>query len=368
MIKDSDPRKWEYKEHTEVKHILFEKYLRPWLSILGKWNPKICYVDGFAGRGEYNDGTLGSPLIVLKVADSLSKYFKEMICFFIEKDPENFRNLQRVLEREKTKIENRHKIEIRKENAEFADVVYDIFEYLEKEKIPCFFFIDPFGFSEIPFAVIRKILEYPKTEVFFTFMERDLGRFISWSGLEGTVNELFGTDEWRYMLKSSEKQELDLIYLYRRQLHDVAAVNYSWPFKMCSSEKDQTIYYLLHVTNNLLGHSIMKDIMFNQSVEGNFAYLGPQEITARTQIRLFNIDSTQDLKEYLVHRFKGEGMNFEEIQERVCTPWYEEPPYASKHYKEALKELERERKIKVNRITSKTERGLSGKDMITFPQ
>jgi len=27
MTKDSAPEKWEYKEHTKVKHILLEKYL-----------------------------------------------------------------------------------------------------------------------------------------------------------------------------------------------------------------------------------------------------------------------------------------------------------------------------------------------------
>lgn len=52
MLKDSAPEKWEYKEHTRVKHILLTKYLSAWIPILGKWNQRICYFDGFAGRGE----------------------------------------------------------------------------------------------------------------------------------------------------------------------------------------------------------------------------------------------------------------------------------------------------------------------------
>ena len=91
MLKDSAPEKWEYREHTRVKHILLEKYLTAWIPILGKYNSRICYFDGFAGRGEYTtDGTLGSPLIALKVADRLSGYFGKVICFFIEKD-ENYK-------------------------------------------------------------------------------------------------------------------------------------------------------------------------------------------------------------------------------------------------------------------------------------
>lgn len=371
MTKDSALEKWEYREHTKVKHILLKKYLTAWIPILGRWNPKICYFDGFAGRGEYTDGTLGSPLIALKVADELSQYFGEIICFFIEKDADNFKNLENVLEREKSRIQNWQKIKVIKENNEFANVINEIFGYLRKEKstlAPSFFFVDPFGFSGIPFSTIQKILENPKTEVFFTFMVRDIARFIQLPELEEIFNKLFGTYKWRKILNSSEKPELALINLYREQLHDIAGVKYSWPFRVCTSEKVQTLYYLLHVTNNFKGHSIMKNIMFNQSAEGNFAYLGPQDITARTQMRLFDVHSVEDLKKFLLDRFKGERLSYKKIQEHVCTPWHLEPPYIDKHYREALKELEKEEKIRVDRITSKTKRGLGGDDIIIFPQ
>jgi len=372
MTKNSDLEKWEYREHTRVKHILLKKYLAAWIPILGRWNPKICYFDGFAGRGEYTDGTLGSPLITLKVADNLSQYFGKLTCFFIEKDIENFNNLEKVLEREQPKIRNIQKIEIIKENDEFADIINEIFDYLEKENsilVPSFFFVDPFGFSGIPFNCIKKILENPKTEVFFTFMVRDIARFIQLPELKNTFDQLFETDKWRNILNlSSQKPELALINLYREQLHKVANVKYSWPFRVCTSEKVQTLYYLLHATNNFKGHSIMKNIMFNQSAEGNFAYLGPQDIPTKTQMRLFDIHSIGDLKKYLLERFKNNSLSYEEIQEQVCDPWYTEPPYIDKHYREALKELEKEDKVRIKRVSSKTQRGLGGKDIITFLQ
>ena len=180
MTKNSALEKWEYREHTKVKHILLKKYLTAWIPILGKWNSKICYFDGFAGRGEYIDGTLGSPLIALEVADSLSQYFGELICFFIEKDPDNFTNLERVLDREQPNIRSHQKINIIKKNDEFAKVISGIFEYLEKEKsilAPSFFFVDPFGFSGIPFSAIRKILSNPKTEVSMEFLQEIKGRW-----------------------------------------------------------------------------------------------------------------------------------------------------------------------------------------------
>jgi three-Cys-motif partner protein len=377
MLKDSAPEKWEYREHTRVKHILLEKYLVAWIPILGKYNTRACYFDGFAGRGEYIDEEtdnviqVGSPLIALRVADRLSKHFGKVICFFIEKDKDNFKNLEEVLEREKPSIKNWHKIEVIKQNDEFANVASGIFQYLEEEKntlVPSFFFLDPFGFSGIPFSIIEKILFNPKTEVFFTFMVRDIARFIRLRELEDTFNGLFGTDKWKGTIESSQKPEIALINLYREQLHNVANVKYSWPFRVCTSERVHTLYYLLHVTNHYKGHSIMKGIMFNQSGQGNFAYLGPQDITARSQMKMFDVNSVEDLKEYLLDRFKGQTTSYNEIQEKVCIPWYSEPPYIEHHYRQALKQLERDSKITIDRVTSKTARGLSGSDTISFPQ
>jgi three-Cys-motif partner protein len=124
-MKDSAPEKWEYKEHTRVKHILLGKYLKVWITALGKYNPTIGYFDGFAGRGEYSDGTLGSPIIALKIADELSKHFNKLLCFFIEKDHDNFKNLEDILKRESSSIKSWNKIKIKKENDEFSNVVED---------------------------------------------------------------------------------------------------------------------------------------------------------------------------------------------------------------------------------------------------
>lgn len=369
MIKDSAPEKWEYREHTRVKHILLEKYLTAWIPILGRYNPKICYFDGFAGKGEYVDRALGSPIIALKVADKLSSYFGKLICFFVEKDESNFKNLKEVLEREKSSIENWQKIEIVKKNDEFANVIDGIFKHLGKGVlVPSFFFVDPFGFSGIPFRIIEQILSNPKTEVFFTFMVRDISRFIQLNELKDTFNELFGTDKWKNILKSSKRPEIALIDLYREQLHEVANVEYSWPFRVCTSEKVQTLYYLLHANNNDKGHYIMKSIMFNQSARGDFAYLGPEDIATRSQMRLFDIHDIEELKKYLLEKFKAETLTYDDVQEKICHPWYSEPPYIDKHFRQALKELENAHRVKIHRVTSKTERGLSGKDKVIFPK
>src|SRR5271163_569838 len=54
--------------HTAAKHLLLKRYLDRWFPILGKYNPRINYIDGFAGPGEYEDGEPGSPLLAIEAA------------------------------------------------------------------------------------------------------------------------------------------------------------------------------------------------------------------------------------------------------------------------------------------------------------
>jgi len=374
MAKDSAPEKWEYREHTRVKHILLEKYLAAWIPILGKWYPRICYFDGFAGRGQYSDGTLGSPIIALRVANDLLKrceekklgpYFGEFRCIAVEKDQENFKNLQDVVALEKERVTFRNKIQIEPKNEEFASVAGKYLQEIGNKLVPLFFFIDPFGFTGVPFTMVKNILSKPKTEVFFTFMVRDMARFIDHPQLKSTFTELFGTEEWKNLIKLPDREKA-LIELYRKQLHNAAGVKYSWHFRVCESEKLRTLYYLIHATNNLKGHYIMKSIMFNQSALGSFAYLGPEDISERSQMRLFDVRDIGELKKYLLEKFRDESLTYCEVLEKVCHPWYSEPPFIKKHFKEALEKLEIEVEGKIKITENGPKGGINDSTRITF--
>ncbi|MGL5826279.1 MAG: three-Cys-motif partner protein TcmP, partial [Nocardioides sp.] len=65
MSKDSDPKKWDYPPHTQAKHAILANYLGAWYPILSSTRGRILYLDGFAGRGRYQGGEPGSPIIAL---------------------------------------------------------------------------------------------------------------------------------------------------------------------------------------------------------------------------------------------------------------------------------------------------------------
>jgi three-Cys-motif partner protein len=57
---------------------------------------RVVFLDGYAGRGEYQDGSPGSPLLLSQCAEYVEKY-RDVLAFFVEQDDDNYANLSRVL-------------------------------------------------------------------------------------------------------------------------------------------------------------------------------------------------------------------------------------------------------------------------------
>lgn len=372
VLNDDDPEKWMLKKHTQVKHTLLEKYLTPWTYKLGSRHNMLLYIDGFAGRGEYfdYDGNVvgvGSPIIAMRKAQDLLTWAKEnnrelseFWCLFIEKNEQNYQNLVEVIEREKEKCPLPHIIHC---NGDFADEITKFLNNAQRCLPPTLCFIDPFGF-DVPFPVIRALMTIPKTEVLFTFMSRDINRFLSSPKHEKSLNTLFGTTEWKkYNLSSLSpyERESNLVNLYRKQLHEEAGVKYSMPFMVKMPESRQTVYYIIHATNSFDGFKIMKDIMAGQSSGEVFGYMGPED--GQTSLGCF--DKTP-LRNYLLKKYRGQEVSFERI---IYDSYADEEVirFVEKEYRRVLKSLITEGAIRSRPVTSKTPRGLSGKDILIFP-
>lgn len=87
------------KEHTEIKHYLFEKILIKSISIannLSRYKPSsFVYIDLFAGAGTFSDNSYGSPLIAAQIINKLEN-----------SNINNFRNIQIVaIDKEKSNID-----------------------------------------------------------------------------------------------------------------------------------------------------------------------------------------------------------------------------------------------------------------------
>ena len=190
---------WTREPHTAAKHEILRRYLGAWFTILGRRNPRLVYVDGFCGPGRYTGGEPGSPLVAVDVIQSLPDTFlakAELV--FIDDRADRIENLHIELQSKRSGRFNAHIIRGRFRDR-FPDVLDAIVESADpfQSTPPLFAFIDPFGFSGIPFDLVKRILNYDRSEAFVLLNTKALRRYLEHpnEGILSHIGDAFGTPE-----------------------------------------------------------------------------------------------------------------------------------------------------------------------------
>lgn len=338
---------WEIDPHTIAKHKILENYLKAWFPILCSRNPRVNYIDGFAGPGKYSKDELGSPIIALEVAKNhTAKLASEINFIFIEQDKKRAEHLEseiKVLE-----IPDNFKTHI--VNGEFHNKTVQLLDYLDKDKkilAPTFAFVDPFGFSGIPFSVIERLLAISRVEVFITFMVDSINRFIGDEKVGTHIVDLFGTKDVEEIIKTSANRTEDLRKLYQKKLEEKA--KYVRYFEMCDNN-DRPIYYLFFGTNHELGLVRMKEAMWKVDDEGFYRF---SDATNPDQIVLFQNDYKDSIFDLLKEKFgTSSKTNVSELQGYIEI----ETPYLVKHLKKTLRYAEDKEFIEIEKIKRRWEK------------
>lgn len=354
MRDDDDPEKWGMKGQTEVKHRLLEKYLDPWLNKISTVSPEVHFLDGFAGRGEYTDGSKGSPLIAMDVADRklreegwIDNRLSRFEVIAVEDNEQNYQNLKECLEKKNSETDARINAECY--NRKFHDYASEYIETYQREPNACFVFIDPFGFSGVPLDTIQELINLRSTgiELFITFMSGKIAQFLTNETHQEAIDEAFGTTEWRERIDENaakEERAEQLMLYYETRLRNEADISYVWPFQMYEESKRQTSYHLLHATNHFDGFELMKDIMWREGARDTFAYLGPDHYPyegGQKALASFNAGDSEkdgwidDLADQLADEYQGAQIKFD----CLLRDQYPKTPFIAKHFRDACKLL-----------------------------
>ncbi|MFG2600676.1 three-Cys-motif partner protein TcmP [Streptomyces sp. NPDC048462] len=139
------------KAAAVLKHALLDKYVVPFASKVGKWAPdgRVVYLDGYAGPGRYDDGTSGSPALILESAAAISD-FRKLDCYFIEKNRKNYQSLSALVTEAREQGLLAHALQGRAER--HLDHVLEA-----AQGSPLFAFLDPFGLGITFEALTQKI-------------------------------------------------------------------------------------------------------------------------------------------------------------------------------------------------------------------
>jgi three-Cys-motif partner protein len=98
---------WTLEPHTVGKHRVLREYLNAWFPIMGTWNGRILFIDGFSGPGEYDKGEEGSPVIALRAyAEHVARkaITAEVGFFFVEEDARRAEHLKGLIEQHKSDL------------------------------------------------------------------------------------------------------------------------------------------------------------------------------------------------------------------------------------------------------------------------
>ncbi|MDN4640768.1 three-Cys-motif partner protein TcmP [Agreia sp. PsM10] len=354
-MRDSDPSKWELDPHTRAKHQLLERYLGAWFPKMASWNRRVVFLDGFAGRGVYEDGTHGSPVIALRRLVDHRHAPKMSSCnfqfYFIEKNKENAESLADTIDRFRKNeaslvTENVKTVVI---NDTFENVAREITDDLTsrgKRLAPTFAFIDPFGYTGLSMATIADLLRDSKSEVLINFMVGHVQRFVERPGQENAIQSLFGLPPDEVMADydgtPGAARIAHLRDVYAKQLKNVAKFTFVSSFEMRNSSGNVS-YYLIHGTRHYEGVKTIKEAMWKLDPGSGRVFadrLAGQSI-------LFTPDpDIEPLKDALSTRFRDMGPIFAEIIEEFVIL---ETPFRETHMTSALRELERAHKITVIR-------------------
>ena len=359
---------WVIQEQTQLKLDILKKYVAPWATILFqqakkiKCTQKLLYIDGFSGPGIYykdeskSETVDGSPIIVAKIANKLIHEDIERIFNIICIDKDT-----KCLELLRPQLNN---INIYKQFWDIRENLFEneIYEILNEKKLPpTFCFIDPFGYS-IDISVIRDILTNPISEVFVNFMIYDVVRATGNTSMIDTLTKLFGDNNFTDITDTiPENKQEKLLSLYCENLKKYTDVKYVLPFRVNTPRMySRPRFYLIHLSNHFIALKLMKDRMHNFCTT-NFKLeaLGKKE----NNICLFDLFEEINFKDLLLDKIKlTKNITYNEIEEWA----YENTCGVSKTIKQKLIELEKDNKIKIDRLPRQRKSTVSGNARISL--
>lgn len=268
---DRDPKKWRSRENTRVKHDILFEYLQGFIPILSAGNREeslsvLHYVDSHAGRGWYEGGEHGSPIVAMKVGQELYEYLGQyrdepvyLECYNVEHDEENFASLEREIDAVRDRYPS---VGVRNFFGPFQEYSDEILGLIKSGE-PTFVFIDPFGYRGVELQEVLRFLQRPRSEVFVTFMSDYIGRYMTDPNRDEAMRKVFDTDEWRELIGlQGTSQQTAAVELYARQLMKRAQEQgkriFVFPINVAYENRPGNIYHLVHVSQHPKARLVME--------------------------------------------------------------------------------------------------------------
>lgn len=268
---------------------------------------KIGYIDLFAGRGLYQDGTKSTPLLILEKAIQERDTRDMLVAVFNDKDLDNVRSLSAAIDTISGINTLKYKPDVI--NNEVGEDLVKELEYMHF--IPTLFFIDPFGYKGLSLDLFKAIIKDWGCDCLFFFNYNRINPGLGNEVVKEHMDALFGPERAERLRKELDcastpiEREDTIINEIKHALKDMGG-EYVQPFCFKNDRGTRTSHYLIFISKHALGYSIIKDIMAKVSIcnqQGVPSYqYSPVGIR---QMQLSEISQLEELEGMLLNTFAG---------------------------------------------------------------
>lgn len=325
---DRLPIVWERPPHTKAKHDILTRYLGAWFGIFGySKHPRINVIDGFAGPGRYDDDEPGSPILTLNTLLDHKLFANfggtEFNFVFNELDTARFVSLKEAIAEVKAKRTPwPTTVRVVERNQNFQELARELLASIPagRRLAPTFAFIDPFGYRDVPIALIRDLVSHPSCELFIYFDFNSVNRFANAGNVDPLLTALFGSEEYKNAPPADHGRAQFIHDLYERQLRKECNFAHVCSFAMVN-KTGHTGSYLFFCTRDDQAYDKMKQAMWALAPGGDYRF---DDRLAGQPVLFEDEANTGPLQDELVQHFAGRTVPVQDIIQYVVreTPFH----------------------------------------------
>jgi three-Cys-motif partner protein len=330
----------EQTAHSRVKADIVYKYVLAWGAIVlnEKFNApgEAAYVDLFSGPGSYDDGARSTPLLITEQVLKIAQLRNGLRMFFNDINPSLTNSLKQEIKALPQIDALRHAPHFTSEPASIT--LIDSFDL--RRDVPQFYFLDQFGWADIPPSLVRRIFLNRKCDCAFFFRTPRVIAAVTNPSSEVAMMSLFGEsglESLREEFKQRPREKETIILERLRATMKEAGAAYFQPFPFRVSDGNSSRQHLIYLGKHPKGLEVIKDIMAASSTmhHGGVPVMGFTE--GPMQHGLFTPDPIPELQEELLRNFAGRTVTVGEVfEEHHVTS----ERYILRNYQEALRRLE----------------------------
>ncbi len=378
--------------HTKAKHQILETYLENLIYTLygkGRYGETtFTFVDGFCGGGMYCDRDnkrewKGSPIRIIEAIragykKSKREYDLNVKFIFINNDREHLDCLKNysMPKAGLGELVNGQPHEFQGEVGklveeceficgEFENFVNEVIFKIDLRKGHSFFFIDPYGWTDVSMQSIRKINNLKRTEILYTYMINYIKRFVcDRDGKDkDTFNRILDAEEYYQFDNFNSFNRIGgQCYLRNesmRLFRDKGKAKYVFTFSMIPRGDISVLYYLMHLSQKLTALEVIKESFWqenNLDYQYYFELYGHGFRTAdfyeENQMEL-KFDITKNSEYFCLEKLDShlgniirnnqDGIIFHEL----CHQTMERNPASKEHYTSYINLLRNEKEIDI---------------------